>query len=43
MLLTIPQADTQEMPNVDDYIEQKADVYRLQQDVRNWERKVNDI
>lgn len=34
------QADTQEMPNVDDYIAQKAAVYRLQQDMTNWERKV---
>ena len=38
---TIYQADTQEMPNVDDYIAQKAAVYRLQQDMTNWERKVN--
>lgn len=35
------QADTQEMPNVDDYIAQKAAVYRLQQDMTNWERKVS--
>lgn len=35
------QADTQEMPNVDDYIAQKATVYRLQQEMTNWERKVN--
>ncbi|CAM9206418.1 unnamed protein product [Discosporangium mesarthrocarpum] len=34
------QADTLEMPNVDDYIEQKAAVYRLQQEMKNWERKV---
>eukprot|EP00904_Undaria_pinnatifida_P003678 jgi/Undpi1/13310/HiC_scaffold_8.g02971.m1 len=34
------RADTQEMPNVDDYIAQKAAVYRLQQDMTNWERKV---
>lgn len=34
------QADTQEMPNVDDYIAQKAAVYELQQHMANWERKV---
>lgn len=34
------QADTQEMPNVDDYIAQKAAVYELQQHLANWERKV---
>lgn len=37
------QADTQEMPNVDDYIAQKAAVYRLQQDMTNWERKVRSV
>lgn len=40
---TVTQADTQEMPNVDDYIAQKAAVYRLQQDMTNWERKVRPI
>ncbi len=36
----VVQADTQEMPNVDDYIAQKAAVYQLQQHMANWERKV---
>lgn len=35
------KADTQEMPNVDNYIAQKAAVYRLQQEMANWERKVS--
>lgn len=38
--LLATQADTQEMPNVDDYIAQKAAVYELQQHMANWERKV---
>lgn len=36
------QADTQQMPKVDDYIAQKAEVYRLKQETSNWERKVNN-
>lgn len=36
----LAQADTQEMPNVDDYIARKAAVYRLQQEMVNWDRKV---
>ncbi|CAM9181514.1 unnamed protein product [Choristocarpus tenellus] len=34
------QADTSQMPNVDDYILQKASIYRLQLEMKNWERKV---
>ncbi|CAN0271857.1 unnamed protein product [Ectocarpus sp. 12 AP-2014] len=37
------KADTQEMPNVDDYIAQKAAVYQLQSYLANWERKVRNI
>lgn len=31
------------MPNVDDYIAQKAAVYQLQSYLANWERKVRNI
>ena len=34
------QAENQDMPQVLDYVGQKAEMYELEHHMRNWERKV---
>ncbi|CAM9766585.1 unnamed protein product [Ascophyllum nodosum] len=39
-IVYIRQVGSQEMPNVDEYIEQKGAVYRLQEEMAQWNRKI---